>query len=156
MKKVLIALDYDPTAQKVAEKGFLLAQALGAETTLLHVLSDPSYYAVPGHITVMGFGGYMDTNQYKIENNDDLKKASYHFLDKSKHHLGDYAIKTRIEEGDIAESIEKVAKDIHADIIVIGTHSRKWLENIIMGSVAEKVLKHTVIPLYIVPTKKKE
>ena len=40
MKKVLIALDYDPTAQKVAETGFSLAKTMGAEVILLHVISD--------------------------------------------------------------------------------------------------------------------
>jgi nucleotide-binding universal stress UspA family protein len=43
-----------------------------------------------------------------------------------------------------------------ADVIVIGSHSRKWLENIVMGSVTEKVLHHTSIPLLIVPTKKRD
>jgi Universal stress protein UspA and related nucleotide-binding proteins len=35
----------------------------------------------------------------------------------------------------------------------MGSHSRKWLENIIMGSQAEAVLKKTKIPLFIIPTK---
>jgi nucleotide-binding universal stress UspA family protein len=35
----------------------------------------------------------------------------------------------------------------------MGSHSRKWLENIVMGSVTEKVLHHTSIPLFIIPTK---
>jgi nucleotide-binding universal stress UspA family protein len=41
-----------------------------------------------------------------------------------------------------------------AELIVMGSHSRKWLDAILMGSVTEKVLHHTVLPLYIVPTKK--
>jgi nucleotide-binding universal stress UspA family protein len=59
-----------------------------------------------------------------------------------------------VEEGDFAESILKTAKDLHVDIIVIGTHSRKWLENIVIGSVTEKVLNNTSLPLFIIPTKK--
>jgi len=43
---------------------------------------------------------------------------------------------------------------LHADIIVMGSHSRRWLENIVMGSVTEEVLHHTSIPLFIIPTKK--
>jgi len=38
----------------------------------------------------------------------------------------------------------------------MGSHSRKWLENILIGSVDEKVLHHTTIPLFIVPTKPKK
>jgi nucleotide-binding universal stress UspA family protein len=45
LKKVLIALDYDPTAQKVAETGYSLAKAMGAEVILLHAISDPVYYS---------------------------------------------------------------------------------------------------------------
>ncbi len=154
MKKVLIALDYNPTAQKVAEVGFSLAKAMKAEVILLHVISDPVYYSSAEYSPIMGFNGFMEMGQLQLDNIDSLKKASQQFLEKSKQHLGDKTIQTLVEEGDFAESILKTAKDLHADIIVMGTHSRKWLENIVMGSVTEKVLKNTSIPLFIIPTKK--
>lgn len=154
IEKVLIALDYNPTAQKVAEAGYSLAKDMKAEVTLLHVISDPVYYSSTEYSPIMGFNGFMDTGQWQLNNVDSLKKASQQFLDKSKQHLGDNTIKTLVEEGDFAESILKTAKNIHADIIVMGTHSMKWLENIVMGSVTEKVLKHSSIPLFIIPTRK--
>jgi len=154
MKKVLIALDYNPTAQKVAEVGFSMAKAMNAEVILLHVISDPVYYSSAEYSPIMGFTGYMDMGPLQLDSVDGLKKASQQFLDKSRHHLGDKTIQTLVEEGDFAESILKTAKDLHADIIVMGSHSRKWLENIVMGSVTEKVLHHTSIPLFIIPTKK--
>lgn len=83
-----------------------------------------------------------------------LKKAAQYFLNKTKHNLADETIETRIIEGEAADSILKEAKNLNADIIVMGTHSRKWLENILMGSVAESVLKHSTIPVFIIPTKK--
>ena len=155
MKKVLIALDYNPTAQKVAEEGFSMAKAMNAEVTLLHVISDPLYYFSDEFSPIMGFKGYMDFGPLKAVTVDGLKKASLSFLDKTKIHLGDKSISTMVEEGDFAETIIKTAKEIHADIIVMGSHSKKWLENIVMGSVAEKVLHHTTKPLYIIPTKKR-
>ena len=154
MKKVLIALDYNPTAQKVAEVGFSMAKAMKAEVVLLHVISDPLYYSSVEYSPIMGFSGYMETAQLQLNNVESLKKASLHYLDKSKTHLGDKTIKTMIAEGDFADSILKAAKELHADIIVMGSHSRKWLENVIMGSVTEKVLHNTSIPLFIIPTKK--
>jgi nucleotide-binding universal stress UspA family protein len=154
MKKVLIALDYNPTAQKVAEVGFSMAQAMHAEVTLLHVISDLMYYSSTEYSPIMGFGGYMNMDSLQLDSIDGLKKATQHFLDKSKRHLGDKTIQTLIKEGDFAESILNAAKELHADIIVMGSHSRKWLENIVMGSVTEKVLHHTSIPLFIIPTKK--
>jgi len=155
MKKILIALDYDPTAQKIAEGGLALAKAIGAEVILLHVISDPVYYSSTDYSPIMGFTGYLNTDPLQLNTIEMLKTASLNFLEKSKNHLGDQTIQTMVTEGDFADSILKTAKSIHADIIVMGSHSRKWLENIVMGSVTEEVLRHSTIPLYIIPTKKR-
>ena len=127
MKKVLIALDYNPIAQKVAEGGFSMAKAMNAEVILLHVISDPVYYSSAEYSPIMGFNGFMESGQWQLNSVDGLKKASQQFLDKSKHHLGDKTIQTLVKEGDFAESILKTAKDLHADIIVMGSHSRKMV-----------------------------
>ncbi len=154
MKKVLIALDYNPTAQKVAEVGYAMAKSMEAEVVLVHVISDPVFYSTSGYSPIMGFGGYMDMGPIQLDSIDGLKNASLQFLDKSREHLGDKNIQTMVKEGDFADAILKAAKEVHADIIVVGSHSRKWLENIVMGSVTENVLHHTSVPLFIVPTKK--
>jgi len=144
IKKVLIAMDYDETSQKVAEQGFSMAQAINAETILLHVISEqPVYYS-----------GYAYMLELRVDFNDNLKDSTQKFLDKTKKHLEDESIKTIIKEGEIAKTILETAKDLDVDIIVIGSHSRKWLENIILGSQAAYVLKETTVPLYIIPTKK--
>ncbi len=154
MKRVLIALDYNPTAQKVAETGFSMAKSMKAEVTLLHVITDPVFYATAGYSPIMGFNGYIDVDPVELNNVEGLKQASLQYLDKSRQHLGDKKMRTLVKEGDYADTILATAKEIKADIIVIGTHSRRWLEDILMGSVTEKVLHNTTIPLFIVPTMK--
>ena len=156
MKKVLIALDYDPTAQKVAETGFSIAQSMNAEVILLHVISDPLYYSSGNYSPVMGFPGYITPDPSIPKSVDDLKKESLDYLDKSRLYLGDGNIQIMVAEGQFAETILKTAKDLNADIIVLGSHSRSWLEKIVMGSVAKEVLDHTSVPLFIVPTKKRD
>jgi len=156
MKKVLITLDYDPTAQKVAEEGFSIANSLGAEVILLHVLSDPEYYTSIEHISIMGFAGHVETSLLQLNTVEGLKKAAQDFLDKLKHHLGDSTIQTLVGKGATAESILITAKDLPADMIVMGSHSRRRFDEIIMGSVTEKVLYHTSVPLFIVPTRQKK
>lgn len=156
MKKVLIALDYDPTAQKVAEGGYELAKTMGAEVTLLHVISDPVYYSSTDYSPIMGFTGYLNTDPLQLNTIEMLKTASLNFLEKSRNHLGDATIQTVVEDGDFADSIIKTAKKLHADIIVLGSHSQKWLENIVMGSVTEEVLRQSSIPLFIIPTRRKK
>lgn len=54
-----------------------------------------------------------------------------------------------------AVSILDVAMEMDIDVIVMGSHSRKWLEHILLGSVTADVLKHTTIPMFIVPTKER-
>ncbi|WP_158841017.1 universal stress protein [Polaribacter sp. L3A8] len=144
MKKILIAIDYDQTAQKVAEKGFSLAKTMNAEVTLLHVISKPILY----------YTSYNTTPLAPIINVDELKDVAQNFLDKTKLNLGDESIQTLVKEGDTSVRILESAKTIKADVIVMGTHSRQWLENILIGSVAESVLKDSTLPLYIIPTKK--
>lgn len=154
MKKILIALDYNPSAQKVSEIGYALGENQHAEITLLHVIGDPSYYATSQYDPIMGFGGYVNIDLLQPEIIDELKKSSLDFLSKAKEHLGDDTIKILVKEGSTAESILEAAENINADIIVIGSHSRRWLENILMGSITEYVLHHTNTPLFIIPTKK--
>lgn len=154
MKKILIALDYAPTAQKVAEIGFSLGENQRAEVTLLHVIEDPNYYASTVYDPIMGFGGYANLDLLHPDIIDELKNTSLAFLEKTKQHLADNTIKILVKEGSIAQSILEVAKELNADIIVMGSHSRRWLENILMGSITEHVLHHTAIPLFIIPTKK--
>jgi nucleotide-binding universal stress UspA family protein len=154
MKNILIGLDYDPTAQKVAEIGASLGENTDAAITLLHVIADPSYYATTVYDPIMGFGGYTNLNLLEPDIINELKKTSMEFLDKSKHHLGNAHIRTLVKEGSVAETILEVAKELNADTIVMGSHSKRWLENILMGSITEYVLHHTSIPLFIIPTRK--
>jgi len=154
MKKVLIALDYDPTAQKVAEQGYSLAKSLEAEVILLHVVTDPVYYTSTEYSPIMGFNDYAGISPFQLENIEGLIHASQLFLDKTKLHLKDQTIQTAIKEGDVADAVLKAAKDFHADMIVMGTHSHKWLESIVLGSVTSDVVNRSRIPLFIIPTKK--
>lgn len=155
MKKILIALDYFSTAQQIADDGFALAKSMNAEVVLLHVVTDPVYYSSTAYSPIMGFGSYSDIDLMQLDIDDGLKKASQDFLDETKSHLNSTSIQTMVEEGDVAESILLAAKKINADLIVMGSHSRKWLEEVIMGSVTAKVLHHTAIPVYIIPVKNK-
>lgn len=152
MKKILIALDYDPAASQVAEAGHLLAIELKAEITLIHVIANGSYYSLTD-FAPMGFTGYIDTYPKHADIISQLKQTGQEFLDRIKDPLRNQDIKTRVEEGEFASTILEVSTELKADIIVIGSHGRRWLQVIIMGSVTEKILHHTTMPLFIIPTK---
>jgi nucleotide-binding universal stress UspA family protein len=58
----------------------------------------------------------------------------------------------RIEEGDEAEVILRVARETPADLIVMGTHGRTGLGRLLMGSVAEQVVRRASCPVLTVST----
>lgn len=148
MKKVLIALDYGLSAQKIAEKGLELAKSMKAKVTLLHVVADESYYSSIDSAPFMGFYG---SNFFNMIDSEGLIDSSMHFLKKIKDHLKEPAIEIVAVQGDFTAVILETSE--HFDVLVVGSHSHNWLEKAVMGSVTESVLAKTMIPMFIIPIK---
>lgn len=136
MKRVLIALDYGLSAQKIAEQGFELAKSMNAKVTLIHVVADESYYNAIDSTAFIGFYGY---DYFDKTNSDSLINSSLNFLKDIKTHLKDSTIEIMAAQGDFATVILDTAENHNASVIVMGTHSQNWLEKAIMGSVTESV-----------------
>ncbi len=151
MKKVLIALDYDATALKVAEIGHGLAKSMNARTILLHVVSDATYYSSLNYSPIIGFGNM--NNAVEVDTAEAVRELAENYLSQFKELLGDEKVETIVSSGDFAESILETSADFQIDLIVMGTHCRRGLEKILVGSVAETVLHHSLIPLLIIPNK---
>ena len=154
VKKVLIAVDYSFTSQKVVESGYAVAKAMNAEVILLHVFTDPSYYTSLAEYPMILFSDFSSTEYFKYVNENGMARASQYFLERYKLLLGDQSIETIAEEGSFADVILEIAEHKHVDLVVMGTHSMRWLEQVVMGSVTETVLRKAHIPLLIIPTKK--
>jgi nucleotide-binding universal stress UspA family protein len=150
IKNVLIALDYNPTAQKIAELGFAFAAAMQAKITLATIYENYTDYTPVIYDPIMGFTGYTESDKISQEL---ILTNTKKFLEKTKKHLGDENIAIILKEGSSAEEILNIAKEMKADLIVIGSHSKKWLDKLLIGSTTEKVLRHTEIPMLIIPTK---
>lgn len=150
MKKICIALDTSPSAEKIAELGYSYAKALNAEVTLIHVVNDISYYTM-NYDPIMGYAGFLTSNTLELV--EGLKNEAEKFLVSSAKHLKDKAIKIKVLEGNSADAILEFATSWNADLIVMGTHSRSGLANLLMGSNAVEVVKHAEIPILIIPTK---
>lgn len=144
MKQVLIALDFHPSATKVIEAGFELAKTMNAKVILLHTKIQLVNYSLI----------YKKIGSMKLDSLEDLELAAHNFLEKAKHHVGADMIQTIVKQGDFAESILKTAEELDVDMIVMGSHSTKWLEEIVLGRITNEFLQHTSIPLLIIPTGK--
>jgi nucleotide-binding universal stress UspA family protein len=156
MKTILIALDYNPTAQKIAETGYELAKSMNAQTILMHVVADYTYYSSLDYSPIMGFDQFSNLGAMQIDSSLELEKAANEYLEKTKTHLGDTSVKTLVKDGDTGDAILEAAENLGVDLIVLGSHSRRGLDKILMGSVAEKVLRHSKTPLFIIPISEKD
>jgi len=149
VKRILIALDYNPSAEKVAATGYTLAKALGAEVVLVHVITEPEYYALE-YSPIMGYQGGFSAGTIALA--EDIKKEAENFLTASVAHLGNNGIQSIVLEGDTAESILKYSQDWNADLIVMGSHSHKGLDRLFVTDMAASILKNSKIPLLTIPT----
>ncbi len=148
MKKVLIAIDYSPSSEKIAEAGYKLAKDMQAQVCIMHVMTEVKYYGME-YPSFMGYTGYnMDMD---LTMADELHKVAEDFMEKTKEHLKDPELSTYIGQGDTSDTILNYALEWKADILVLGTHSRSALEKIFIGDVASEILKSSKIPLYIIP-----
>lgn len=152
MKKVLIAIDYNPTSQEVAEKGYALARRMGAEVCLVHVMSEVAHYGMR-YPTFMGYEGF-DAGSVDIDIANEMRSITEDYLRTAAKHLNDESVETKLLEGDAARGILDYADQWGADLIVMGTHSHSVLEKLFMGTVASSILEKTKIPVYVVPVKK--
>lgn len=150
MKKVIIAIDYNPNSEIVVRMGYELAQLMNAEICLFHVLADVRYYGMQ-YEPFMGYEGYAFPVDYNIQN--EFIKVAEDYLEKTKMHLKGNNISTHLTEGDTADRIIEYSQEWNADLVVMGTHSHGTLERIFLGTVASSVLERTKIPIYMVPIK---
>ena len=153
MKKVLIALDYGPNAQQIADQGYRLATSMNADPVLLHVMVETSYYSTYEYSPITGFNNFNTTDILMPDTLEEIQKSVSVFLEQTKQALGGgQNIQTLIKEGEPAAAIIDAAHDLQADVIVLGSHSRRGLDKILMGSVTGQVLRHSNIPLYVIPS----
>ena len=151
MKKILIALDYNPASEKIALEGLKLARQFQSELKLLHVLSDFGYYEL-NYPTFLGYEGYSHLDlDPRID--EELFKVAEDYLQTVKSHLDHQNVSAIVERGPVPDVVLQQAGDWGADMIIMGTHSHSVLEKILMGTTASKVLERTSIPVLMVPIK---
>lgn len=140
VKRLLIAVDDGPTAEKVARNGFSIGLQLNAEIALISVVN------TSGLMTVGG----VTTGELAEIIKGDFKKTQQMLVDSV---FKDHKVWTFVEKGNPYEIILEVADQWEADMIAIGTHGRTGLSHLLMGSVAEKVIRHSTKPVIVIPSK---
>ena len=136
-RRLLVPTDGTEAASAVLPFAAAIARAVGAEVAAVHV--------VPEHAElVMGFAG----NPVAPPSAERGRRIADEFVAG----LSDPSLKTRTfgVAGDPAEKILETAADVGADLIAMSTHGRSGLARLGLGSVTERVLRSTSVPMLVV------
>ena len=142
ISRILVAIDESNFTDKTLGLAHDLAKTLKANLAIVNVI-DPAIVAIGA-----------DSVVYPMEQMVDLKAASESLIKRVKQQLGnDVPVFDFIVNGKPSEEIVTIANQWNADLIIMGTHGRTGLMHLIMGSVTESVIRHTNIPVLVVPGK---
>ncbi|MBC8988054.1 universal stress protein [Pedobacter sp. N36a] len=136
--KILIAIDSNPSAELVALSGLQLAKQFNSEIALISII-DPEGTADEDSPTTRELEDMMEHN---------LNRSQLNVIEKI---FKGIPIKSFVEKGIPYKVILETADKWGADIIVMGTHGRKGLPHLLLGSVAEDVIRHSRKTLIVIP-----
>jgi nucleotide-binding universal stress UspA family protein len=133
---ILVPIDFDPGSDRALELAKELAQGLGQELVLVHV------YQLP----VFAYPGIEATTVPAIL--PQVASAARRALDQFARERGIH--RSLVREGHIATEILAVAKELGAKMIVMATHGRTGIAHALLGSITERVVRESPIPVVTV------
>ncbi|MGE3317110.1 MAG: universal stress protein [Planctomycetaceae bacterium] len=139
MKKILIPTDFSKGSESAIRYGCELAAKFNAEIHLLNVLPE----------TVGGFEGYYAFSPEVIEDIRKEAHAKMNSISVPESHSGQKVIKVVVTGVPFLE-IVRYAKNQQIDLIVMGTYGRGAISHILLGSVAERVVRKAPCPVLTV------
>jgi universal stress protein A len=133
---ILHPTDFSPRSEHAFHLACSLARDHGGRVIVLHVAEPP----------VVGYGGAMTPPPEGDWNALDEKLREIQATDAT------VPVEHRLEEGDPITEILRTAQESKCDLIVMGTHGRTGLAHLLMGSVAEQVVRKATCPVLVVKT----
>lgn len=151
IKKILIGIDNSPFAENAAKYGFDIAHKFDAKVALVHIV-EPTLMPPTVGMDPLSSPVAMPVSDAEIM--DVQNDMSENLLVRIEKKFGKGLKVTHFNEfGDTTDGIIDCSKDFGADLIVLGTHSRSGIDRLLMGSIAEHVVRHSEIPVLVVPMK---
>ena len=143
-KEIILATDFSDTSKEASYHALLLAQTYKAELKALHVF-DPSAGHVPSqyYLANRAVEAIEETRQ---RGKNVLKELAESF---------NLKVGTIFTEGDAGYEIVRVAEELNADLIVLGTHGYTGWKRFTLGSVAEFVGRHAPCAVFTIKPRKK-
>ena len=140
-EEILVPIDFSPSSVAAVQYSAMIARSLNASITLLHVYEPPT--AMVG--IVPGADATQDLERERLTALTNLKQLS-----KSAASLDGIPLKLAVEVGYATRNILEHARVANTNLIIIGTHGRTGFARLILGSVAQGVLRFAKCPVITV------
>lgn len=141
-KNILIPVDGSPTALLAIDKGVAIAEVFNSTVTLIHVI-DPYAFSGLGNDFSYGQAEYLESATR--EGHTAIAAARQAFEARS------IPVNGSVVEGSaIYQAILDAAELVGADLVVMGSHGRRGLEKLVLGSVTAQVLSHAHLCVLVV------
>jgi len=146
-QRILVAIDGSATAAQGLKTACQLASDQHAVLTIVHVLDD---FTVAANFD----GGYL-SDEFFNRMIESMRQAGIKLVDNAGKQAreGGVEAKTKFVETrsqNIAQAIIALALEDHSDVIVLGTHGRRGLRRLLLGSDAEQILRESPVPVLLV------
>jgi nucleotide-binding universal stress UspA family protein len=145
LQTILVPVDFSPCAYEVTSKATSLAQRFDATVVLLHVNEPPSGLTPEAIIQPQPDAPPLTVERWMQES---AQRNMHRFEALVKFQKVPHEVIFR--PGPVARAILDAAAEVHADMIVMGTHGREGLSRFLLGSVAEEVIRHADAPVLTV------
>ncbi len=142
IKKILVPVDFSENSRIALDWAMAFADKLDANLILFHAFEMPEVMKAP-----VQRHGLLNKDMIGRANEEVVKELQA-FADK--YDEDRITVAPEIGEGKPFVEIIKAAKNYHADLIVMGTHGRTGLQSMLIGSVAEKVVRKAPCPVLTV------
>ncbi len=144
--RILIASDGSELADRAVDHGVQLAKLAGSEVTIVTV-TEPVTIVGGGYATVVG--GVVDPIPELIEAQE---KSARELLQRAANRAADQGVTAKtilVDNSFAAEGIVATANEIGAELIIMGSHGRRGLNRLLLGSQTNNVLAHTKLPVLV-------
>ena len=142
MKKILFPCDVTENSSKILPYVLSVSEKYGSTIYLLHVVPDLQKWAKE---YISHTSPYASLDMFKKEALEGAEKAMDRVCEEQLQSCPNF--QRRVVSGDPATEILKTIETEDMDMVIMGTHGRKGLEHIILGSVAENVVRKSPVPV---------
>ncbi|NHA05927.1 universal stress protein [Mucilaginibacter sp. HC2] len=151
ISKILIGIDDSAYARNAAAYGFDMARDYKAAVGLVHIIEPMVIPSTPAD-NVTGIPMDSTFGIQEVELSEVQTNQTEALINSTIKEFGDGLEITAFKQyGFRAEGIIDCCKEFNADMIVIGTHKRSGIDRLLIGSVAEHVVRHSAVPVLVVP-----